>query len=107
MEPMDDVEFSRDLQTDIARLVREELTRHPPPISMHHQEGAIDMTALCTILKWIAGIASGLGIAGIIGMIVMYGDMQSMKGQIADLKTTVDHVYRLVEPHYRGDANGN
>jgi hypothetical protein len=74
--------------------------------SVTYQEGT-DLRMLCSVLKWGAGIASLLAVAGICGLIVMYGDIQSLKGQIADLKTSVDRVYRIVEPRFRGGNQGD
>jgi len=66
-----------------------------------YNEGG-DLKALCTVLKWCAGAASALAVAGIVGAVVMYGNVRDLQGQVADLKTTVDHIYKLVEPRFRG-----
>ena len=67
-----------------------------------YSESTGDLQALCAILKLCAAIASGLAITGVAGAIVMYGKVEQLQSEMADLKATVDHVYRLVEPHYRG-----
>jgi len=67
-----------------------------------YSESSGDLRALCSILKLCGVVASGLAIAGIGGAIVMYGKVEQLQSEVADLKVTVDHVYRLVEPHYRG-----
>lgn len=47
-------------------------------------------------------IFSALAVSGIIGIIVLYAKESSLETKVEDLTRTVDQVYRLVEPHYRG-----
>lgn len=55
---------------------------------------------------FVVGCLIGLVVAGISGTVFMYGKLQGLEATVDGLKDKIDHVYRLVEPHYRGVPDG-
>lgn len=90
----------------LRRIIREELHAREP-VELTYNEGYRDLTMLCQILKWAAGIASTLAVSGIIGAIVMYGNVQALREEVASLRHDFDDFRKLVEPKYRGGDDGN
>lgn len=54
------------------------------------------------MVKWIAGGIMAISVAGIIGCVVMYGELQAVKAELSALRSEVTDLKRLVEPRYRG-----
>jgi len=54
------------------------------------------------MVKWIAGGIMVLSVSGIVGCIVMYGELQAVRAELTALRSNVDDLKRLVEPRYRG-----
>jgi len=99
-----DPDFAEPLdRVSMRQLIREEL-RARDPVELSYSEGPRDLAALCQILKWCAGLASALAVAGICGAVVMYGDIQSMRTEMASLRRDFDDFRKLVEPRYRGGS---
>jgi hypothetical protein len=54
------------------------------------------------MVKWIAGGIMVLSVSGIVGCVVMYGELQAVRAELTALRSNVDDLKRLVEPRYRG-----
>jgi hypothetical protein len=46
-----------------------------------------------------------LSVSGIIGLIVMYGECQAFKAELAALRADFNDFKKLVEPRYRGGSD--
>ena len=86
----------------LRRIIREELASRQPVSVLNYDEGPRDLSGLCQILKWCAGVASALAVAGICSGVVMYGNIQGLRAEMAALRKDFDDFRRLVEPKYRG-----
>jgi hypothetical protein len=75
-------------------------------ISARNYERQANYELLCGVVKWVGGIISVLLVASILGGIALFSKVnaieQKQNDQFASLKEEVDHVYKLVEPRYRG-----
>ncbi len=57
------------------------------------------------VVKWIAGGIMALTVSGVISIIVMYGELQGVRAELAALRGELNDLKRLVEPRYRGGAD--
>lgn len=57
------------------------------------------------MVKWIAGGIMVLSVSGIVGCIVMYGELQAVRAELTALHSDFDDLKRLVEPRYRGASD--
>ena len=54
------------------------------------------------LIKWIAGGIMALTVSGVISIVVMYGELQGVKAELAAVRLELNDLKRLVEPRYRG-----
>lgn len=59
------------------------------------------------LTKWIFGGLMALAVSGVVGAVVMYGELQSVKTELAALRSDLTDVKRLVEPRYRSSDATN
>lgn len=52
--------------------------------------------------KWMLTVLGGLTVLGVVGAIVMYGQLSALREEVRGLHVQVDHVEKIVEPRYRG-----
>jgi hypothetical protein len=87
-----------DLEEQVSRLVRREIGRRATAVigGDYHEKGSGGGKKWESyLIPALLAIIGTLIVSGIIGLIVMYG-------QLTSLNSRMDHLERLVEPRYRG-----
>lgn len=87
-------------RADLVLLIQRSIREMRPEVSYSEFPSAL--------VKWVAGGIMALAVSGIIGLVVLYGEIQSFRAELTALRSEINDVKRLIEPRYRGgpdDAN--
>lgn len=66
----------------LRRIIREELRAREPVEVYNEASKQPDLTTLCRVLTWVAVVVAPLAVAGIIGVVVMYGRVSSLETKV-------------------------
>jgi hypothetical protein len=95
-------DWSEDGEDRLRRIIRSEILSRGA--SVNYQEFPV------SLVKWVAGGIMALTVAGITGLVILFGEVQAMRAELTALRSEITDVKRIIEPRYRGapeDSNAH